>query len=336
MKTLTWINENLIEIKDISIPQLGDNEVLIKVRYAGICGSDITVMKGKHISAKPPVILGHEFSGVVKKSNSKNFKIGDKVVVEPLIYCGKCEACNSGATHVCRYLKLYGIHKDGGFAEFVKIPDSSIYILPDDVTLIEGALVEPLAVAIHSLRMSGMKLGDNVLITGAGPIGILCGILARNFGANNVIITDISNFRLEIARKFSMTSFNSKQANNFKTFINNFTDNCGADICFECSGIQEAINQALEVLAIKGTLVQVGIGKNNVEIDMKNIAYKEQRIVGVRVYAKGDFKRAINFIAGKKENLPEIVTDIIKFKDILEAFKLSEKTGESLKILIEM
>lgn len=336
MKALTWIKENLIEIKDIEVPRIKDNEILIKVKYAGICGSDITVLKGKHISAKPPVVLGHEFSGVVEKSNSKDFNIEDKVVVEPLISCGRCEACISGSTHVCKYLKLYGIHKDGGFAEFVIIPDNSVYKLPDGVTLLEGALVEPLSVAIHSLEMSGMKLGDNVLVTGAGPIGILCGILARNFGANNVIITDISNFRLDIARKFGMTSFNSKQANDFKTFINNITDNCGTDICFECSGVQEAINQALKVLAIKGTLVQVGIAKNNVEIDMKTIAYKEQRVVGVRVYAKGDFKRAINFIASKKENLPEIVTKIIKFKDILEAFKLSEKTGESLKILIEM
>jgi (R,R)-butanediol dehydrogenase / meso-butanediol dehydrogenase / diacetyl reductase len=336
MKALIWIKENLIEIRDIRVPHIRDNEVLIKVKYAGICGSDITVMKGKHISAKPPVILGHEFSGVVEKSNSKNFKIGDKVVVEPLIYCGKCEACNSGSTHVCRHLKLYGIHKNGGFAEFVKIPDGSIYKLPDEVTLLEGALVEPLSVAIHSIDMSGMKVGDNVLIAGAGPIGILCGILAQNFGANNVIITDISNFRLDIARKFGMISFNSKEANDFRALINNITDNCGVDICFECSGVPEVISQSLGFLAIKGTLVQVGIGKNNVEVDMKTIAYEEQRIVGVRVYAKGDFNRAINFVASKKENLQEIVTNIIKFEDILEAFKLSENTGESLKILIEL
>jgi len=336
MKNLNWIKENLIEIKDTNIPQLGDNEVLIKVKYAGICNSDITVIKGKHISAKPPVILGHEFSGVVEKSNSKNFNSGDKVVVEPLESCGKCEACVSGSTHVCRYLKLYGIHKDGGFAEFVKIPDSLIYRLPDDISLLEGALVEPLSVAIHSLEISEMKFGDNVLISGAGPIGILCGILARNFGANNVIITDIYNFRLNIARKFGMISFNSKQNNDFRAFINNITDNRGADICFECSGVQEAINQALDLLAIKGTLVQVGIGKNNVEIDMKTITYKEQKIIGTRVYAKGDFNKAIDFMASKKENLREIVTNIIKFKDILEAFKLSEKTEESLKILIEL
>ncbi len=336
MKALTWVKENLIEIKDINIPLLGDNEVLIKVKYVGICGSDITVMKGKHVSAKPPVVLGHEFSGVVEKTNSKNFIIGDKVVVEPLISCGRCEACVSGATHVCRHLKLFGIHEDGGLAEFVKIPESSIFKLPAEVTLLEGALIEPLSVAVHSIDMSRMKFGDNVLITGAGPIGILCGILAQNFGAGNVIITDISNFRLDIARKFGMISFNSKQVNDFRAFINNITDNCGVDICFECSGVQEAINQALELLAIKGILVQIGISKNNVGIDMKAIAYKEQKIVGVRVYAKGDFKRAINFVASKKENLPEIVTNIIKFKNTVEAFKLSEEIEGSLKILIEL
>lgn len=336
MKALIWLKENSLKIMNVKIPNIDFNEVLIKVKYAGICGSDITVLEGKHISAKPPVILGHEFSGVIEKTNSKKFRVRDRVVVEPLISCGECYACISGSTHICKNLKLIGIHQDGGFAEFVKVPENTIFKLPKELSLIEGVLVEPLSVAIHSIDMSEMKFGDNVLVTGAGPIGILCGILARHFGANRVIITDISEFRLSIAKRFGMICFNPIKNDSLYTFINEITNACGINTVFECTGLPKVVESALQCLAIKGTLVQVGIGKKNINIDMRPIAYKEQKIVGVRIYAQGDFQRSINFLANKKGNLLEIVTQTFKLQNIKEAFELSKNKEKSLKVLIEV
>jgi len=264
MKAAIWVKENLMVLEESEIPQITENEVLIKVAYTGICGSDITVLHGKHISAKPPVILGHEFSGVVEKSESPDFKKGDRVVVEPLISCGKCRACISGLTHVCENLQLIGIHQDGSFAEFVKVPGEKIFKLYENIDLMEAAIVEPLSVAVHSINMGKMKFGDNVLITGAGAIGILCGILAINYGANNVIITDLSKFRLGIAKKFGLITFNPSEDGDLISFVNKLTDNNGVDIVFECAGLPETIELSLQCLAIRGVLVQVGISKKMV------------------------------------------------------------------------
>lgn len=334
MKAAIWTEENSIVLEEREIPEINENEVLIKVAYTGICGSDFTVLHGKHISAKPPIILGHEFSGVIEKSLSPDFQKGDRVVVEPLISCGKCRACIYGLNHVCTNLQLIGIHKNGSFAAFVKAHRNNVFRIPKNIDLMEATLVEPLSVAVHSINMSGIKFGDNVLITGAGVIGIFCGIAALSCGANNVIITDLSKFRLDIAKKFGLITFNPTKDGDFLNFINKLTDKNGVDIVFECTGSPNIIEFSLQCLAIRGTLVQVGISKKPIEADFRSVAYKEHKIIGVRAYAKGDFKTSINFIASKKIDLSPIITKIFDLNTINEAFKMAENKEMALKILI--
>ena len=180
MKAGTYVSPKQVEMTEREIPIPKADEALIKVSYGGICGTDMMIYHGLHPRAKAPLILGHEFSGVVEKvGENQHVKKGDKVAVEPLLSCGKCAACRNGQMHVCEKLRYIGIDKNGGFAEYTTIPVNRLHVLPESVTEKEAAMLEPLAVAIHTVRRSKLLVGDTVAILGAGPIGLLIGIIAQ-------------------------------------------------------------------------------------------------------------------------------------------------------------
>ena len=334
MKAAIWKSINNIVVKNIDIPKIENDEVLIKVAYAGVCGSDITVFSGKHLTAKPPVILGHEFSGIVAESKSSYFKKGDRVVVEPIISCGICEPCIKGNDHICSSLKVLGIHENGAFADYVKADANRSFKIPDNMQLFEAAMIEPFSVALHSIDSSHMKVGDSVLIVGAGPIGIMTGLLALYYGARKVIISDLSEFRLEFAKKIGMIPFNPNNNGDLTKYILDNTDNNGIDIAFECAGTKSSVKACLDNLGIKGKLIQVGIPKELIETDYRNLAYKEQEIIGVRVYPKGVFMRAINFLSDRNIILKDFVSNIFDLDNIIKAFECTNDKNRSLKVLI--
>ena len=171
MQAIRWIAKDEFAVEDVPVPVPGPNEALIKVSSIGICGSDLTILSGKHPRAKTPLILGHEFSGVIETlpaGYSGALKKGMRVTVEPLLNCGVCKVCLSGNGHVCGTLKLLGVETDGAFAEYVKAPIKKIFPLPDSISDDEGALFEPLAVGVHTVRLSGLKKGERAVIFGAG------------------------------------------------------------------------------------------------------------------------------------------------------------------------
>ena len=172
MKAVFFTGKNEIEVRDTKVPQIGQEEVLINVKFAGICGTDLSIMAGKHPRARPPLIMGHEFSGVIETAGGdvRNLKPGDKVVAEPLISCGTCFACRSGYGYVCQNLGLYGIDAPGAFAEYIALPAGKVFKLPETFDLKKAALIEPLAVAVHAVRLSSLKVTDAVCVLGAGPI----------------------------------------------------------------------------------------------------------------------------------------------------------------------
>ncbi len=335
MKAAIWKSINNIVIEEIDIPEIENGEVLIKVAYAGICGSDITILNGKHVTARPPVILGHEFSGIIEESRSMHLKKGDKVVVEPLIPCGICKSCKEGNFHVCSDLKLLGIHENGAFAEYVKADANKTFKIPDNIQLLDAAMIEPFSVALHGIDSSHMKIGDSVLVVGAGPVGIFTGLLALYHGARKVIISEVSDFRYNFIKKLGFLPFNSAKNGDLSKYIVENTDNNGTDIAFECGGTASSVKACLSSLGIKGKLIQIGIPKELVETDYRNIAYKEQEIIGVRVYSSGVFMRAINFLSEKNLILKDFATDIFGIDDIVTAFEYATDKNRCLKVLIK-
>jgi len=194
--------ENL-SIEEVPKPQPKGKEVLIKVRNCGICGSDIHAYFGKHPFISTPIVLGHEFSGDVEEVGSrvKNIKVGERVTVEPSLVCGKCYQCQEGRYNICQSLKVIGCQAPGALAQYITVPAEKVIPVPESVSYEKAAMIEPTAVGFHSVRRSHLKKGDNVLILGAGPIGILTLQAVRAGGAGKIIITDLNDCRLNMAKR---------------------------------------------------------------------------------------------------------------------------------------
>ncbi|HEY5466546.1 MAG TPA: alcohol dehydrogenase catalytic domain-containing protein, partial [Clostridia bacterium] len=192
-----------IEYLDLPVPEIGDDDVLVQMKRVGVCGSDIQIYHGKHKYMKFPVVQGHEGSGVIAKVGAKvsGFKIGDRVTIQPQVVCGECAPCRSGHSNVCKNLKVYGVHTAGMFTEYFPVPASKVLLLPDAMSFDEGSLVEPAAVATGAIRRCGDLTGQNIVVLGAGTIGNLVAQVAVASGAKKVLITDINQKRLDIAKK---------------------------------------------------------------------------------------------------------------------------------------
>ncbi|MDR0357674.1 MAG: alcohol dehydrogenase catalytic domain-containing protein, partial [Clostridiales Family XIII bacterium] len=200
-----------IHLEERPIPEIDFGETLIKVKYIGICGSDIHLLHGKNSSAIYPLLPGHEFVGEIVESKgegSERLKIGDIAAAQEVISCGVCEACAKGEDNVCRHLKIIGIHTDGGFAEYVKVKTRKVFVLPKDIDLKVAVLIEPFAVAVHDVRRSELKVGETAFIAGGGPIGLLIGIAARLAGARKVVVSEVMDGRAELARKLGFDTVN--------------------------------------------------------------------------------------------------------------------------------
>lgn len=295
MKAIVYHGTKDVRYEEVDdIIDIKDNEILIKVCYAGICGSDLNIYQGVHPRAKAPLILGHEFSGYVVKGN-QTFPEGKKVTVRPLISCHCCSACESGNSHVCKNLKLYGIDCAGGMAEYVKVDSSKVHLLPDDLPMDLGAFVEPLAVAVHAVNRVNFKIGDTCVIFGAGTIGLNVASVLKLGGAKQVILVETNPFRVNLAQELGFIVLNPLEVNVLETVFN-FTKQIGADIVFDCAAHPLVAIQLTDIVKPQGTIEIVGSYKKPAEIKLLDIEFKELNIIGTRVYTKKDFDTAIELI----------------------------------------
>lgn len=329
-----------IELADVPVPELDEEEVLIKVKYAGVCGSDVTIYKGKHPTARTPVILGHEFIGVVEKVRSakrQDLKPGDRVVVEPLISCGQCEACRTGNWHVCRTLKLLGIHTDGGFAEYVKAPAAKTIKLRDSISDKVAALTEPFAVGFHVNQQAGIKAGDKVLIIGGGPIGMVIGIVAKRCGAEQVVFTELNPERIRLIESFGFTAVNPTEEGASERLAA-IAENEGYNVVFEVSGSQAGLASATEQCMIRGKIVFVGFPHKRPEVDVLKTIFKELTLVGSRVYTFQDFTRTVRMleelVASGQYELEKMISDVLPAERAEEAIQQMIRGDNLGKILL--
>ena len=312
-----------ILFKEIIKSQVGKDEVLVRIKRIGICGSDIHVYKGMHPYTDYPIVQGHEASGIIEELGSGvgDFNTGDKIILLPQVTCGKCYPCRNGMYHICNELKVMGFQSDGVAQEHISLSRSKVLKIPSSISLDEGAMMEPAAVAIHAVgRGRGIK-NKKVLVLGAGPIGNLVGQSAKGLGACQVMITDKSEFRLDMADQCGIDfTVNTEDEDIHKALKDNFGEN-GADIIFECVGIQDTISQAITA-ARKGTeIIVVGVYGERPIVDMGLVQDRELSLIGTLMYQKDDFLNAIELVKGGKLKLKELITDKFPFEKYPDAYK---------------
>jgi len=331
-----------MRVEEIDIPQIGSNEVLVKMKRVGICGSDIHFyLKGRIASyiVEKPLILGHECAGEVVEigEDVSSIKIGQRVVIEPGFVCGKCFYCRSGRYNLCREVKFYGApHFHGAFAEYVTAPEQNVYPIPENISYEEGAMMEPLAVGMMAAKMGKVGVNDVVAVLGAGPIGQMALQAAKVHGAPQIYVTDLINYRLEYAKKYGASEIINAAKEDVASRIKEFTDGEGVDVVIDASGAPSAIQQAVDIVKPGGRIVFIGYPPEDVPLPIPEIIYKELTLQGIHRYANV-YPAAIKAVSSGKAVVKPYVTHIFPFEKILEGFETHiKKTGNPIKIQIAM
>jgi 2-desacetyl-2-hydroxyethyl bacteriochlorophyllide A dehydrogenase len=335
MKAGVYLGKENIQVQDWPEPRLEAGEVLVRVRYAGICGTDMLIHSGKHPRVVAPRVLGHEIFGAVVESHSAvgaELKPGARVAIYPLISCGRCAPCTEGDAHVCEKLGLIGIDTDGGMAELVKARRDQLFTLPDAVTDEQAALVEPLAVAVHVVRTSGFRPGDSTVVMGGGPIGNLIAQVLRASGARAVVVAEVKDFRRELAERQGITTFNPAQES-ARDALRRITGESYADRVFEATGAAAAVCEAIDVCRIRGEITWVGLPKTPLEVDILRLVFKEIKTTGARVYRPVDYPVAISLLARRAVDVLPLITDKLALQDVVKGFEHMHDADRSLKIL---
>lgn len=314
-------------------------EVQIKVAYGGICGTDLHIFRGamSHRVAIPQV-MGHEISGTIAKigENVQNIAVGDRVSVMPLepTDCPD-EQQTSDAWYVCEGVKVLGLDTNGGFQSYWTVPANTIHKLPDDVSLADGALIEPLAVACHSVRRAKIEAGESVVVLGGGPIGTLVALVARQAGGS-VIVSEINPYRIERLRdELGFTVVNPLESD-LKSVVMQATNGRGCDALFEVTGHPSAAGIMTELPRIHGRIMITGIFAEAPQVDLFKIFWREITLIPTRLYNHEDFRKAIDLIASKAIDLAPIVTDIRPLKDLQTSLDEINSGANALKILIDV
>ena len=301
------------------------DEVKVKVAYCGLCGTDLHVYHG-HMDERVGChrIIGHEMSGTVEAVGAE---IDD-------IAAGECPACQRGHTHICQNLKFLGLDSDGALQQSWTVPRHTIHKLPASVSLRNAALVEPVAVACHDVTRSRLVAGEDVLVIGGGPIGILIAIVAREQGAN-VTLSEVNTHRLEMAEKMGFKTLNPAQCNVGETVYSE-TGNKGADVIFEVSGSQPGVDCMTEAAAARARIVMVAIHASPPQVDMFKFFWREIELFGARVYTSDDFEMAIDLIAREVIDCDTVITDVQGLDKVGEVLADMAGNPSTLKSLIQV
>ena len=343
MKACVLSDWKKLEIKEIPVPELEEEQVLIEMIYGGVCGSDVTVTNHKHLTATVPRILCHELLGRVKEIRSSRnlpFKEGDKVCVFPLVYCGNCEPCLTGHTSACSQLKIMGVHIDGGFAEYCAVPVESVIPVPKGIPDEIAVLTEPLSVAFHANALAGTKPGDRVLVTGAGPIGLLCAMTAKYFGAAEVYVSEIKPERLDLAKSLGLNTVNPMEQD-ILAYSRKVTGSKGFDVVLEVTGAQAAYDIMVPVCRECGSIVTVAIPSQPRSYQTNMFILKEIRLQGIRCCPKNEFARTVTMVQAmcadlKRYPLEKMIDSVYSLEDCARGIYRQESGLNNGKILIRI
>lgn len=327
-----------VECIDIPEPVAKEGEALIKVRSAGICGSDIGAFRGTNPLVSYPRVIGHEVAGEIlsiPEDNPRGLKVGDHVIVDPYLYCGECYPCSIGRTNCCTSLHVLGVHVEGGMCETFAHPADMLWKLPDDMPWGIAPMAEPLTIALHGIHRGGLKAGEHVAIIGAGPIGLLAAMSAIAYGAEPILI-DLVDERLEMAKELGVKYVINSGKEDLVAKVAEYTDGRMAELVMECSGANPAVRSTLDIVANAGRITLTGWPKKETPLPTDAITRKEVDIRGARTSAR-EFEEAIELIHSGKVNVRALLTKVVSIADAPAAIMDIEKNpGDYMKVDVVM
>lgn len=328
-----------IEFREIPTPEPQPGEALIKIMKIGVCGSDIHVYHGEHPFTSYPVTQGHEVSGIVEKLGEgvTTLTVGQKVTIQPQVVCGECYPCRHGKYNLCESLKVMGFQTTGVASEYFAVDAKKVTPLPEDMSLDEGAMIEPLAVAVHAVRRAGDVTGQDICVLGAGPIGILVAQAAKGMGARRVMVTDVSSLRLDKAKECGADfCINTKE----KDFGEALTECFGpdkADVIYDCAGNNITMGQAIAHARKGSTIILVAVFAGQASVDLAVLNDHELDLNTSMMYRTEDYAAAIELVNQGKVSLAPLISKHFAFKDYLEAYKFIDENREStMKVIINV
>ncbi|SDI00043.1 zinc-dependent alcohol dehydrogenase [Alteribacillus bidgolensis] len=299
MKVLAWNGPKQLDKEERNIPEPGEKEVLIKVDVVGICGSEIEGFLGHNSLRVPPLIMGHEFCGSVERVGQgvKQISEGSKVVVNPLINCGHCTKCRKGLENLCDHRQIVGIHRSGAFAEYVAVPESTVIEIPSSLDSHTASLAEPLACCFRAVRraLENRPL-SNVLIYGAGTIGVLSAFVANILGANRIIMTDINDERLQTVKDVGIKYTLNPDKEDVEQTLPDITGPKGIDVVIDAAGFLPTRTQAADLVNSGGVIMNIGLGINETPLPINNFIRDEVTVLGSFCYSKQDFQDAVQLL----------------------------------------
>ncbi|WAH37096.1 zinc-dependent alcohol dehydrogenase [Alicyclobacillus dauci] len=338
MKAVMIESPYTVVVTDVESAPLGDNDVRIQVKAAGICGSDIHAYKGLHPFRKPPVIIGHEISGEVVEIGPlvTRVKVGDKVTVEPQAGCGKCEDCLQGRVNYCNNRQAPGIGTwYGTMAENFVAPEEVVFVLPPDMDHKLGALSEPLAVGVHAVRRAGIQVGDRVAVLGAGPIGLLALAVAKEAGATTILATDVFDYCLDSAKSLGAThTLNIAGKDNWVAEAEELIGG-QFDKVLIAVGVPGIVNQAISLVKKGGRIVTIAMFHGEQSLDIMQLQGQEKELVGCFCYTREDTMAAVALLAAGRIQSEAVVTHVLPYTLAADGFRMVDKKEDnSLKILV--
>ena len=332
-------NPKEIVFEEVSVPIPEDNQVLVKIMNIGVCGSDIHVYHGKHPFTSYPVTQGHEVSGVITElgKHVKGLVVGQKVTIEPQVFCGKCYLCRHGKYNLCENLKVMGFQTTGTASEYFVTDASKITPIPDEMSFEEGAMIEPLAVAVHGVKQIGDVTGLNIAVLGAGPIGNLVAQTAKGLGATKVMITDISDFRLEKAKECGVdVCVNTKNKDFGEAMVEAFGPD-KADVIYDCAGNNITMGQAIKYARKGSIIVLVAVFAGMAEVDLAVMNDHELDMKSSMMYRHEDYLDAIQLVNQGKVQLKPLISKTFAFRDYSKAYQYIDNNRENtMKVIINV
>lgn len=328
-----------IEFREVAIPEPGKDQVLIKIMKIGICGSDIHVYHGEHPFTSYPVTQGHEVSGEVVKVGEKvqGLKPGQKVTIQPQVVCGECYPCRHGKYNLCEELKVMGFQTTGVASHYFAVDAAKVTPLPEEMSYDEGAMIEPLAVAVHAVKRAGGVKGAKIAVLGAGPIGILVAQTAKGLGADCVMITDVSDLRLNKAKECGVDFCVNTGVRDFgEAMVENFGPD-KADVIYDCAGNNITMGQAIKHARKGSTIILVAVFAGEARIDLAVLNDHELDLNTSMMYRNEDYLDAIRLVREQKVKLQPLISEHFAFRDYLKAYQyIDENRERTMKVIINV
>ena len=323
---------------DMEKPVPAEGEALIRIVTAGICGSDIGAFRGTNNLVSYPRVIGHELAGIVEsipEPNANNIHVGDRVVVDPYLYCGHCYPCSIGRTNCCTDLKVLGVHVNGGMAEYYCHPADMLIKVPEGMSWEEAAMAEPLTISLHGIHRGGLKAGEYCAVYGAGPIGLVAGMVAQAYGAHAILI-DLVQERLDFGKSLGIEHIINSGVEDPVAAVARITDGVMAQQVMECTGANACVRGTLDLVSNAGRITLTGWPKKETSLPTDLITKKEVDIRGARTSAR-EFQEALELMATGRVNMKKILTKTISMDEAPDTIVDIEKNpGNYMKVVVRV